>query len=61
MAVITFDDEKNEVSILLEKTDIVHVRDDNANTITITKGSKFALGRVLVNGPVKLCVVRGER
>ena len=59
MAVIELDAKENTVTVLVEKTDLVHVREDN--NLIVGSGSKYAIGRVFANGEVKLCMVRGER
>lgn len=59
MAVITLDAANNTVTVLVEKTDLVHEREDN--TVVIGNGSKHTIGKVFANGEVKLCMVRGER
>lgn len=48
MAVITFDTEKNSVCVLIEKTDLIHVKD--GNTVEISNGSKHLPGKLFVNG-----------
>lgn len=59
MAVITLDAEKNTVTILVEKTDLVHYVKENM--IEIANGSKYTIGKTFANGEVKLCMIRGER
>ena len=59
MAVITLDAAKNTVTVLVEKTDLVHEREDNM--LVVGSGSKHTVGKVFANGEVKLCMVRGER
>ena len=59
MAVITLDAEKNTVTILVEKTDLVHDKEDNM--VVVGSGSSYTIGKVFANGEVKLCMVRGER
>ena len=59
MAVIELDAKENTVTVLVEKTDLVHVREDN--NLIVGSGSKYTIGRVFANGEVKLCMVRGER
>lgn len=59
MAVITLDAEKNTVTVLVEKTDLVHEREDNM--LVVGNGSKHTIGKVFANGEVNLCMVRGER
>ena len=59
MAVITLDVEKNTVTVLVEKTDLVHEKEDNM--IVVGSGSKHTIGKVFTNGEVKLCMIRGER
>jgi hypothetical protein len=59
MAVITLDAKENTITVLVEKTDLVHVREDD--TLIIGSGSKYTIGKVFANGEVNLCMVRGER
>ena len=59
MAVITFDTEKNSVCVLVEKTDSIHMKDDNV--VEISSGSKHLSGKVFVNGEIQTLVIRGER
>lgn len=59
MAVITLDAEKNIVTILVEKTDIVHEKE--GNMVVVGSGQKYTIGKLFANGEVKLCMVRGER
>ena len=59
MAVITFDTEKNSVCVLVEKSDIIHMKDDNV--VEISSGSKHLSGKVFVNGEINTLVLRGER
>jgi ATP-dependent protease HslVU (ClpYQ) peptidase subunit len=59
MAVITLDAEKNTVTILVEKTDLVHNKEDNM--VVVGSGSNYTIGKVFANGEVNLCMVRGER
>lgn len=59
MAVITFDTEKNSVCVLIEKTDLIHIKDENV--VEISNGSKHLPGKVFVNGEVQATVIRGER
>lgn len=59
MAVITLDAAKNTVTVLVEKTDLVHVREDN--TLIIGSGAQHTIGKVFANGEVQICMVRGER
>lgn len=59
MAVITFDIEKDSVSVLVEKTDAVYTKD--GNIITVGRASQDVAGKIYVNGEIQLCMVRGER
>lgn len=59
MAVITLDVEKNTVTVLVEKSDLVHYVEDNL--ITVASGSKYTIGKTFVNGEINLCMIRGER
>jgi hypothetical protein len=59
MAVITLDAEKNTVTILVEKSDLIHER--RGNMLEVGIGNKHTIGKVFANGEVKLCMVRGER
>lgn len=59
MAVITFDTEKNSVCVLVEKSDIIHIKDDNV--VEVSAGSKHLSGKVFVNGEIHTLVLRGER
>ena len=59
MAVITLDVEKNTVTVLVEKNDLVHYVEDNI--ITVASGSKYTIGKTFVNGEINLCMIRGER
>lgn len=59
MAVITFDVNKNSISVLVEKTDAIHTKDDNV--LTVGSASQDTAGKIYVNGAVQLCMVRGER
>lgn len=59
MAVITLDAEKNTVTVLVEKTDLIHER--RGNMLEVGGGNKYTIGKVFANGEVKLCMIRGER
>lgn len=59
MAVITLDAEKNTITILVEKTDLVQEKEDNV--IVVGSGGKHTIGKVFANGEVNICMVRGER
>jgi len=59
MAVITFDAEKNSVSILVEKSDMVSYLENNM--LTIGNGGKYTAGKVFANGECSVCIIRGER
>lgn len=59
MAVITFDTEKNSVCVLVEKSDIIHTKEDNV--VEISPGSKHLSGKVFVNGEIQTLILRGER
>lgn len=59
MAVITFDIDKQTVSVLVEKTDLIHNRE--GNTTEIGSGKKYTVGKVFINGDINLCMIRGER
>ena len=59
MAVITLDAEKNTVTILVEKTDLVHYVKENV--IEVASGGKYTIGKTFANGEVNLCMIRGER
>lgn len=59
MAVITFDTEKNSVCVLIEKTDLIHIKEDNV--VEISNGSKHLSGKVFVNGEIQTTIIRGER
>jgi hypothetical protein len=59
MAVITLDAEKNTVTILVEKADVVNEIEDNM--VVVGNGQKHIIGKIFANGEVKLCMVRGER
>lgn len=59
MAVFTLDAEKNTVTVLVEKTDLVHYKEDNV--VEVGSGEKYLIGKVFANGEVNICMVRGER
>ena len=59
MAVITFDTEKNSVCVLVEKSDLIHIKDDSA--VEISNGSKHTVGKVFINGEINTLMIRGER
>lgn len=59
MAVITFDIEKNSISILVEKSDMVSYLENGM--LTIGAGAKHTSGKVFVNGELPVCIIRGER
>lgn len=59
MAVITFDTEKNSVCVLVEKSDLIHIKDDNV--VEVSTGAKHLSGKVFVNGEIQTLVLRGER
>ena len=59
MAVITFDNDDGVVSVLLEKTDIIRIKE--GNTTCSQSAKNRPVGEMLANYEVKLCVVRGER
>lgn len=59
MAVITFDNENNNITILVEKPDVICIKDDNG---TLRKcGVHYSAGTVFINGNTELCMIRGER
>lgn len=59
MAVITFDTENNSICVLVEKSDLIHLKDDSV--IEISNGSKHLPGKVWVNGEINTLILRGER
>lgn len=59
MAVITLDFDKNTVSILVEKTDLMRERENNI--VTAYKADTCLSGKVFVNGEIPLCMILGER
>lgn len=59
MAVITFDTVNNSVCILVEKSDEIHVKDDNV--VEISSGAKHLSGKIFTNGEIQTCIIRGER
>lgn len=59
MAIATFDNDNNTISILLEKSDLVYIKEDKV--IEISNGGKFLSGKIFVNGEHKICIIRGER
>ena len=59
MAVITLDAEKNTVTILVEKTDLVHSVKNNM--VEIASGNQYTIGKTFANGEISLCMIRGER
>lgn len=59
MAVITFDVEKDSISVLVEKNDVIHIKE--GNVMTIQSASQESVGKILVNDKTYLCMVRGER
>ena len=59
MAVITFDTEKNSVCVLVEKSDLIHIKDDNV--VEVSTGSKHLPGKVWVNDAINTLILRGER
>ena len=59
MAVIVFDYDKNSVSVLVEKTDVIH--DKKGNETVISSAKNISAGKVFVNGNINLCMIRGER
>lgn len=59
MAVITLDRDNDSISILVEKSDIIHDKEDNV--MVVGCGSKYSSGKVFVNGEIHLCMMRGER
>lgn len=59
MAIITFNNDSSEVSVLLEKTDIIRIIDEGS--ICSYGASRRSVGEMLMNEEVRLCVIRGER
>ena len=59
MAVITFDTTNNSICVLVEKSDIIHTKDDTV--VEISSGAKHLTGKVFVNGEINTCIIRGER
>ena len=59
MAVITIDTANNSVCVLVEKNDLIHLKDDNV--VEVSSGSKHLSGKVFVNGEIDTLVLRGER
>ena len=59
MAVITFDTTNNSICVLVEKSDIIHTKDDSM--VEVSTGAKHLSGKVFVNGEINTCIIRGER
>lgn len=59
MAVITLNTTDNSVCVLVEKSDIIHFKDENV--VEVSSGAKQLLGKVFVNGEIQTCIIRGER
>ena len=59
MAVITFDTTNNSICILVEKSDEIHMKDDNV--VEVSTGAKHLSGKIFVNGKIQTCIIRGER
>lgn len=59
MAVITLNAEKNTVTVLVEKTDLIH--EIEGNTTIVGSGQKYTIGKLFANGEVDICMIRGER
>lgn len=59
MAIITFNNDDGAVSVLLEKTDIIRIKEGNTTCSQSAKNRH--VGEMLMNSEVKLCVIRGER
>ena len=59
MAVITFDTVNNSVCILVEKSDEIHMKDDNV--VEVSTGAKHLSGKIFINGEIQTCIIRGER
>ena len=59
MAIFTFDVEKNSISILVEKSDMISYLENGMSTIGA--GAKYTSGTVFVNGEFPVCIIRGER
>jgi len=59
MAVITFDDDNNSVSILVEKNDLIKNKDGATTSIMPAVG--YSSGEVFINDRANVCIIRGER
>lgn len=59
MAVITLNPKNNSVCVLVEKSDLIHIKDDDV--VEVSTGAKHLSGKVWVNGEVQTLVLRGER
>lgn len=59
MAVITFDEEKNSVTVLVEKMDSLRFHRDDVTEVC--NAGQYTSGFMFCNGEVKLCAIRGER
>ena len=59
MAIITFNNDNGDVSVLLEKTDIIRIKE--GNTTCSQSAKNRYVGEMIMNSEVKLCVIRGER
>ena len=59
MAVITLDLTNNSLCVLVEKTDLVHVKTDDE--IEVSRGAQYVSGKIFANGEYPICIVRGER
>ena len=51
--------DKNTVSILVEKTDLIRERENNE--LISYNANAVVSGKVFVNGEIPLCMIRGER
>ena len=60
MAIITFDHNNNTVSVLVEKMDVIHDKNDGITNIS-SAAKAYNSGEVIINGDIHLCMVRGER
>lgn len=59
MAVIRFDSDKEEVVVIVEKTDLIDVKENNMTYVKT--GDDYRVGYMFINESIPLCMVRGER
>ena len=59
MAIINFDIDKQKIYIIVERQDTIRTVEEK--TVETTQGGQYDIGKVFIDGPLEVCVIRGER